>query len=460
MSCTESDQALPVPTPAPAPTTQLFETYAESDSELPTPTFHSQSLSFARRKGHYHLTKQSMFKNSLLAGVGYLELANAGDFAANVWNEIPVPHFAIPLMAIGGTLALSISYFAFYDARLSWRNILLLGEERRYLRMRRAYHIQDRQIVRTLDSLLDVNFRETGTELVDRIGMDIFMGFGAIMVGIGTFLAIGGAIPSLYKASNLLSGYIGNAPTACYGAANAAWSIYVWRRVHRHNNAGVKELPADVGKQMTRRANTIKIHATMNGITGFVGGVGSLISCTKWWGYVILAPCIVSSIYCNYIWRRRIGYDRPSVRQMLSVDKNSLIEELTFLTSAQQILEDDPLESLHKLVSSPESISFVIEFIVENGLFEDFCIRLLEDPTLPPALFGVLDEKLVIDSRSLLIADGQSARRLREIAQTCVNEKGLIHFQDRERYLLETLGCILCQLDVNPESKTSAESAA
>jgi hypothetical protein len=397
--------------------------------------------------------EQSMLKNSLLAGVGYLELANAGDFAANVWNQVPVPHFAMALMAIGGTLALSISYFAFQDARLSWRNMLLLGEERRFLRMQRAYHIQDRQTVRTLDALLDVNFRETGTELIDRIGMDIFMGFGAIMVGIGTFLAIGGGIPSLYKTSNLMSGYVGNVPTALYGTANAAWSIYVWRRIHRHSTAGAKELAADTGKQMKHRANTIKIHATMNGITGFVGGAGSLISVTKWWGYVILAPCIVSSIYCNYIWRRRIGYDRPSVRQMLSVDKNSLIGDLIFLASAQQILEDDPSESLHKLVSSPESISSVIEFIVENGFFEDFCIRLLEDTTLPLALFGVLDEKLVIDSRSLLIADGQSARRLREIAQTYVNEKGLTRFQDRERYILETLGCILCQSEVSPESK-------
>jgi hypothetical protein len=48
-----------------------------------------------------------------------------------VWNEIPVPGYATALMAVGGTLALSISLIAFKDAELSQRNILLPQEERR-----------------------------------------------------------------------------------------------------------------------------------------------------------------------------------------------------------------------------------------------------------------------------------------------------------------------------------------
>lgn len=58
----------------------------------------SECVSFVRRKGRYYSSEQRRLKNNLLVGVGFLELANAGDFAANVWNEIPVPRFAIALM--------------------------------------------------------------------------------------------------------------------------------------------------------------------------------------------------------------------------------------------------------------------------------------------------------------------------------------------------------------------------
>jgi len=105
----------------------------ESDLELPTlkPTTVStpDCITFTRRRGQYHPARQYMLKNSLLAGVGYLELANAGDFAANVWNEVPVPLYAVVLMAIGGSLALGISLFAIKDAELCRRNVLVLEEE-------------------------------------------------------------------------------------------------------------------------------------------------------------------------------------------------------------------------------------------------------------------------------------------------------------------------------------------
>jgi hypothetical protein len=463
MECTiESNSDLGLPTPAPLPVeAQMMKMPYDAESELglpaPSPTPPSECLAFVRQKGRYNPAKQSKLKNSLLAGVGFLELANAGDFAANVWNQIPVPVFAVILMAIGGTLALALSYYAFKDARLSWQNVLLLLDERRNLRKQKAYHSQDRKVVRDLDCRLDVNFRETGTELVDRIGMDALMGFGAVVVGIGTFLAIGGANPHVFRASNLLSGYIGNTPAALYGIANVAWSLYVWRRAHRHSTAGKKELKAEtVGQMLENRTNSVRIHAAMSGVTGIVAGIASLITATMWWGYVILAPCIISSIYCNYLWRHRIGYDRPIDRQVLKAEKTYLAEELKSIASALRALEDAPSELLPRLVSDPESIASVIEFILKNDLFEDFCIRLLEDPDLPTALFSPLDETLVIDSQSLSTADDRSIRRLLEIAQVCVGEMGPIRFQYRERYLLETLGCCLRV----PEVETTSEKSA
>jgi hypothetical protein len=74
---------------------------AVTPTMLESPAFDPQSscdvATFVRQKDGWAQKEQCRLKNSLLAGVGLLELANAGDFAANVWNEIPVPHFAMAL---------------------------------------------------------------------------------------------------------------------------------------------------------------------------------------------------------------------------------------------------------------------------------------------------------------------------------------------------------------------------
>jgi hypothetical protein len=434
-----------------ATTRTLQPSQTESDLESPAPEPEPEpmsipeSVTFLRRKGRYtpDPEKQYRLKNSLLAGVGFLELANAGDFAANVWNNVPVPLFAAVLMAVGGTLALSISIFAFQDARLSWYNIILLRSERQYLLGRKAEDPD--QAGRDLDSQLDVNFREMGTELVDRVGMDIVMGFGAIMVGTGTFLALGGANPAVFMASNLLSGYIGNAPVALYGTINAAWSAYVWRRAHRHGIAGAKQFKDDnVQRLLKRRIRTVKTHATLNGTAGIVAGAASLVTATMWYGYPILVLCIISAVVCNYMWRCHIGYDRPLIRQPQKVDMMSLVKELKSVTSAQQILKEAPLESLRKLVWDPESIASILDFIIKYGLFEDFCVRLLRDTALSTSLFGTLNEELTIDPQSLLATDKLFLPRFLEIAQTIVSDIGSTRFKYRERYLLEALGCYLC----------------
>jgi hypothetical protein len=438
-------------------TTQTLKTpQTESDLESPPSALMSVSdcVTFTRRKGRYTLAKQYSLKNSLLAGVGFLELANAGDFPANVWNEIPVLGFAAALMAIGGTLALGLSLFAFSDARLSRRNILLLREERRYLRTQRADHVQQTLIARDLQSQLDVNFREMGTELVDRMGMDIVMGIGAVLVGIGTLMAIGGANRSVWYASNLISGYIGNTPVALYGIANAVWSAYVWRREYQHGIVGAKELKEDTVKRaLNRRIRRFKTHSAINGVVGIVAGGASLVTATLWYGYPILVPCIILSIVRNYVWRHKIGYDRPLIRLRLRVDKISLIEELKYVTSARKILKEAPSESLPKLVSDPESIASIIVFIRKYDLFEDFCVRLLQDTSLSTSLFGTLNDELIIDPQSLMAADQLHLPRLFQILQTTVSEMGPTRFGYRERYLLEALGCYLCSRGIETTSE-------
>src|SRR5690349_11906469 len=91
------------------------------------------SLTLIRRKDKYEPQERIRLRNDLLLIVGYLEFFNALDFPANIWNSIPVPTFAVGLMATGGSIALLASSFAFFDFRRSWRNIKLLRKERTYL---------------------------------------------------------------------------------------------------------------------------------------------------------------------------------------------------------------------------------------------------------------------------------------------------------------------------------------
>jgi len=87
----------------------------ETQSGMEVPAFDPRSgcdpIAFIRRKNRWTQKEQYRLKNSLLAGAGLLELANAGDFAANVWNTIPVPRFAMVLSTLLLNPALLLSAF-------------------------------------------------------------------------------------------------------------------------------------------------------------------------------------------------------------------------------------------------------------------------------------------------------------------------------------------------------------
>lgn len=424
--------------------------------------------------GEYHLLHghQYQLKNSLLVAVGFFELANAGDFAANVWNQYPVPKYATAFMAIGGTFALCMTYFAYQDARLSWHNLKGLRLERRYLRsLQGRQHSEKREEIRTVKALLDVNHRETGTEIIDRIGMDIFMGFGATMVGVGTLMAIGGAHHAVFIASNLLSGYVGNGPLALYGLVNFMWSIYVWIRAHRHHNSYHSErltrvdVEPTVGKQLKARIDAVQIHASLNGITGLVAGAASLVTSTMWWGYIVLIPCIVISVIVNYAWRHGLGYDRPlAVESLPGFDEVYLTEELKYIASVRRAfpspsrMKNNSTVSLSGLVPDPESISSIVDFLTTNDLFEKFCLRLLSDKEFAATVLDLSDTIVTIYPSTLSsVSDTATRRRLIDMARECISELGPSHLKNRERYLLETLGCYLM---ASPAVKPKIENSA
>lgn len=286
------------------------------------------ALTFHRHKSitnrvYYTSAHQTSLLNSLLSLVGFLELANACDFAANVFNEIPVPTYAAALMGIGGCVALFFGLVAIHDARLSWRNICLLRRERRILLDLQLHDEGSSELdpeKATTTSLqqtalkiyAQVNRFELLTEIIDRWLMDVTMGFGAVLVGAGTLMAIAGANPRVFHASNLLSGYIGNSPAAAYGVLRTVWSIYVWRRSSGHQRAARRQLTVKPpSRAFFARYKRVKAYAFLAGPTSLVAGAASMITATMWQGYLALVPCIVLSWVCNFLYRTQIGYTRP-----------------------------------------------------------------------------------------------------------------------------------------------------
>ncbi|PLB40449.1 uncharacterized protein BDW47DRAFT_101128 [Aspergillus candidus] len=303
---------------------------------FPNARNNTSTVLFARhhRSRSLYLASPRWYRNSLLASAGYLEFANAGDFAANVWNEVPVPRHAVILMAIGGPLALLMSLVAARDALLSWRNVRLLRGERRELlalkdelllrRPTASGNGTDAAMIPLIEGRLRVGVRELGTEIVDRIAMDVLLGTGALLVGIGTLMAIAGSHPPVYRASNLLSGFVGNSFAAAFGVINAVWSWYLVCRFRRHDRACMSQDQTGGGEEagtavaafkgkLHPRFLRLQVHAVVSGITGLVAGAASMVTARMWWGYVLLIPCMGLQVACNRVWRRYLGYDRPVV---------------------------------------------------------------------------------------------------------------------------------------------------
>lgn len=256
------------------------------------------------------------YKNNLLWTVGLLELSNAMDFPANVWNDIPPQFFAKILMGIGGSIAILWSIFACIDLCRSLKNIACLRRERRFLNSWRAEFNNDGLETQCLvQALLDVNFRELGWELIDRVLLDVSAGTSGVLVGTGALMAIRGDLGAVYLASNLLSGYVGNSILAPYALINAIWAVFMWKRAGDERKLIVKGelLDPEVQMRTIAHARRHKLYAFINGITAIAGTVGSIVSSTLWYGYVVIAPCVFTALFCNLLWRNRLGYTRRIV---------------------------------------------------------------------------------------------------------------------------------------------------
>lgn len=182
----------------------------------------------------------------------------------------------------------------------------------------------------------------------------------------------------------------------------------------------------------------------MYGTAGFIVGMASLVSATMWWGYVIMAPCLIVTVYSNVVFRRSVCYDRITIQEMPLVDLESLLSQLRGILSIRRILTGAGSTSLTHLNAKPMTFASALEFILRHGLFVDFCMRLIEDPALVTLLFGNATDELIIDSNNLLAMTGESEQRLRDLAMVCIGDVGVNFIsRDHEVFLLDMLGSLL-----------------
>ncbi|KAH0399771.1 hypothetical protein KCU89_g5869, partial [Aureobasidium melanogenum] len=318
------------------------------------------SLTFFRTaNGKFTLYNAQRIRSIPPLVIGFLDLANSGDFAANVFNHVPVPVYAIVLMAIGATVALIMSSVALRDITCSWKNITLLREERACLKSVDG----DKSVE------LEITHRDLGTEIFDRAGVDIAMGIGAFLIAVGTYMAIGGANRKVWFASNLLSGYIGNALPALYGLCNVGWSLHVWTRAHKQACAASQHLHDHVANQLlSTRIRKTQGHAILTAIVCLVSGAFSMVTPTHWWPYPILLVCGLAFIYGTWVYRTQIG--PGSLLKSFKMHFSSLITPIVaFLTTTatarpiekRDVTSDQMVQTIQKITQQSKSLTTVAE---------------------------------------------------------------------------------------------------
>lgn len=393
-------------------------------------------------------------RNDLMYFVGWLELFNALDFPANVWNDVPVPTFAVALMATGGTLAILASAVAFYDLRKAWRNLGLLRQEQRYLGAERANAVPASPTAIRLRAWQLVNQRELGWEFFDRALMDGIVGFGGFLVGIGSLIAPFGADRRVFHASNLLSGYVGNSFSAAYGLINFVWAIYLWRIGSRRSEAvscHIKDVPT------LRRAHRVfrhqKLYAVVFAVTVVVSSVGSMASATMWWGYVVLIPCVFASVFGNVLWRRRVGYDRV-VFPHKPLRQDDIDDQIALSILAQTKIRDNQADAFLARFSRAE----LLVYLIDHDMLDTLSGELVKDPEVRNDVLKDQPKEVTIEVN---ILEGINYDILLRNALQCVEMVGLRRAIERERLLYELLGSHICaQNEQTPGKKELASTAS
>ncbi|CEJ89605.1 hypothetical protein VHEMI05440 [[Torrubiella] hemipterigena] len=413
----------------------------------------STNIHFVKQKnGRFKPLQEGRLRNNLIFIVGFLELGNALDFAANVWNETPVPLHAVILMAIGGTAAGILSIFAIRDALFAYSNLKFLKQHRRQLKLERQTLVDGGQSTLDVDVLLTLTFREMTSEFINRLFMDIFMGGGGVLISIGTYMAIGGANPSVFMASNILSGYLGNAPIALYGLVNFFWAMYLAAKAQGHIRAASKTISGTTAMSLIyKRSRLLQTYSLINGTATILGGAGSLMTATLWYGYVILIPVVISSPICNVLWRHKLGYERDYTRAQLDITTESLVSTVAYFSEAQKQIAKGRLDFLGERgdITWPA----MLDFLHKYGMLEDYCCALLQDAQLGPHFYQPSDTTVDISLSQLGGVPEELHADMLRVATKHIRDAGRRHFVHAQRFNTELLGIYLRHVELQDAIK-------
>lgn len=387
--------------------------------------------------------------------IGFIDLANSGDFAANVFNEIPVPIYATVLMVLGGVFALVMSMVAFYDARHSSRNIQLMREERQ--RLRRAVGKDEEKVdmAGQANALLELNTRDIRTEIFDRAGMELTMGTAAFLVSVGCFLAPGGANTRVFQASNLLSGYIGNSPAAFYGLINALWSIMAWTRAQRHRRNAMSRLqPGSTRDAFMKRNLLVRLHAIASGLSALISGSLGMVTPTHWWPYPVLLVCGIVFFWSTWEYKQKIGYQRAVLSELdeLQVSTHAILQEIKFLDHVKKNHLKKDLAVVSTVITSQPVMATYAHLVMNVGtvirldLFEQLCIKAVAKEQLLAEFFpadGSEDTGMSLTPQHFFSVGEDNSSLVLQLTQDCLQAVTERDLHLREQYLLEMLGCCL-----------------
>ncbi|RGP80668.1 hypothetical protein FLONG3_1143 [Fusarium longipes] len=396
------------------------------------------TINVSKSRSGWYCIDDSRLRNNLFAAVGFLELANAGDFAANVWNEVPVPIYAVVFMAIGGTAAFVLSIFAFCDSKKAARNIKFLKQQRK------ALEAEEESLSR--DVFVEITIRELRIEIINRWLMDLLMGGGAMLISAGTFMAIGGANVKVWMASNILSGYLGNAPIALFGLFSAVWAIMVILKMSSHRTVAQKELRGSSALRILKeRCYNVQVFFVLNGASNVLGGVASMLTAERWWGYVILIPVIAASIFCNIWWRHRVGYDRPYISTLPYIDLDLITEIIESTSQLRHIIQEGADDDLEQLFGDAASLQDILQLFVKHDFFEQFSLHLITTKHASHLFFNADDASAQISLDGVLSVAEEHHPAILCIALSFLKKHGPRHLLHRERFLLEVLGTYLVE---------------
>ncbi|CEI62493.1 hypothetical protein FVEN_g5036 [Fusarium venenatum] len=407
---------------------------SENVLSIPGPS----TVTLSKSRSSWCCIDDNRLRNNLFAAVGFLELANAGDFAANVWNDVPVPIYAIVFMAIGGTSAFVLSICAFFDSRKAWRNIKFLKQQKKLLKA------EETSLSR--DVFVEITTRELRIEVINRWLMDLLMGGGAMLISTGTFMAIGGANPKVWLASNILSGYLGNAPIALFGLLSAIWAVMVVFKMTSHRAAARKELQGSPTLRVLKeRCFNVQVFFILNGASNILGGVGSMLTAERWWGYVILIPVIISSIFCNIWWRHRVGYDRPYISTLPATNLEIITETIEATSQLRHGIQDGAGVNLEHIFGDSVTLQEVLELFVKHDLFEQLSLRLVANKHVRHLFVHAEVTSVQVSVDGILAVAEEYHATIMGISMTFLKKHGPRHLLHRERFLLEVLGTYLVE---------------